>query len=279
MSGKVFISTDQLIFGPNKQKLKIFILGSGNISFHLTKAFVKNKITISGLYSRNEIEGKKIAKIAKTTFYPQIEKVPVSADVYLICVSDDAIIKVSDRLPKSIRKSKIVAHTSGSKSIKEALSNCKNGGVFYPLQTFTKGKRMSYRKIPICVNGKNITITKQLTQLGQQISKSVQTISDQERKKIHLSAVIINNFVNHLIFAAEDLLEQENINKAILQPLLEETLKKQKSLGAFAAQTGPARRADNKTMNTHLELLKKDKPLKEIYECISKSIQKKYEKK
>jgi hypothetical protein len=40
------------------------------------------------------------------------------------------------------------------------------------------------------------------------------------------------------------------------------------------AQTGPAKRRDNKTLKTHLNLLEKNPNYKELYEQITKSIQK-----
>ena len=245
----------------------------------MSKAFKKNGIPILGVYSRNEVEGQAIAKKAKTTYFNQLKSIPQSADVYLICVSDDAIKLVVDALPKSIKKLKIVAHTSGSKSIAKTLFNCKNPGVFYPLQTFTKGKRMVYNNIPFCINATNKSTLNTLTNLGKKISTSVQTINDEQRKSIHLSAVMINNFVNHLIFSAQDLLDKKDIDSNILQPLLQETIKKQKALGAYNAQTGPARRLDTKTLEAHLEMLDTNKAYKAMYKVISNSIQKTYNKK
>ena len=259
--------------------MNIFIIGSGNIAYHLSKAFRKNNISIVGIYSRNEFEGRAIAKNVKTEYFDQLKSIPQIADVYLICVSDDAIQLVVDGLPKSIKKSKIVAHTSGSKSIEETLLNCKKAGVFYPLQTFTKGKKLNYNNIPFCINATSKQTLKVLTNLGNRISNSVQTINDYQRKSIHLSAVMINNFVNHLIFAAQDLLNQKDIDANILQPLLLETIKKQKSLGAHNAQTGPARRLDNITLEAHLKMLETNKEYQAMYKAISKSIQKTYNKK
>ena len=138
---------------------------------------------------------------------------------------------------------------------------------------------MTYNSIPFCINGTNKKTIKKLTELASAISESVQTVDDNQRKKIHLSAVIINNFINHLIYASEDLLECENIDPNILQPLLLETIKKQKSLGPFDAQTGPARRLDVETLSSHLDLLRNHKDYKAIYMSISKSIQKTYKTK
>lgn len=256
--------------------MNVFIIGSGNIASHLSKAFYKFGIKISGIHSRNEIEGEKIAKKAKTTFFPQMDEIPKNASIYLLCVSDDAISTVAEQLPKSIKKSKIVAHTSGSVSIASLFNDIKNAGVFYPLQTFTKGKNISYNDIPFCINASNKKSTKALTKLAEKVSNSVHQIDDDQRQSIHLSAVMINNFVNHIIYISEEMLNQKEIDVEILQPLLRETILKQGELGAYDAQTGPSRRKDAKTLEKHLNLLRYNKEYKSIYMILSKSIQKTY---
>ena len=256
--------------------MNIFIIGSGNIASHMAKAFKKTAIHISGIYARNDKEGRHIAHKSNIIWYDQLKSIPKDSDVYLICVSDDAIIQVVDQLPKSIKKSKIIAHTSGSKSIEETMKTCINAGVFYPLQTFTKGKNINYKAIPFCINGISKKAIKILTDLGNIISDSVHLIDDKQRKSIHLSAVMINNFVNHLIYISQDLMTKENVDPDILQPLLLETIRKQKALGAFEAQTGPARRKDSQTLIVHLDLLRQFKEYKAIYMTMSKSIQKTY---
>ncbi|MDF1696368.1 MAG: DUF2520 domain-containing protein [Saprospiraceae bacterium] len=259
--------------------MSIFIIGSGNVAWHLCAALRKSNVKIAGIYSRDQQKGEQIAQKFNTEWYVQLNLIPKNASIYLLCVSDDAIKPVSESLPKSILKSKIVAHTSGSKSMEDTLIDCKNGGVFYPLQTFTKGKKMEYKNIPFCINGKNKKTIKKLMEVANTISTSVQVISDEQRKNIHLSAVLINNFVNHLIYVSGELLHQNEIDPEILQPLLLETIQKQQHLGAFQAQTGPARRMDADTMSAHLDLLKRNKEMKTIYMAISKSIQKTYNKK
>jgi len=267
---------DQVIFDLNKYNLKVFIIGSGNVASHLSKALKANGISVSGIFSRNENDGRTIAYKIDTQWYGKLKSIPKDSNIYLICVSDGAIQEIVSQLPKSIKKSKIIAHTSGSISIKESLIECKNGGVFYPLQTFTKDKRISYKSIPFCINGTNKKTIRILAELGNSISESVQTINDNQRKIIHLSAVMINNFVNHLIYVSEDLLLKENVDPEILQPLLLETIQKQINLGPFDAQTGPARRLDAQTLASHLDLLAQNKPYKAMYMAISKSIQKTY---
>jgi hypothetical protein len=69
-------------------------------------------------------------------------------------------------------------------------------------------------------------------------------------------------------------LEEQGIDPQVLQPLIEETALKLRTMSPDKAQTGPAIRYDRKVMNRHLALLK-DPDLREIYEIISAGIHKK----
>ncbi len=250
------------------------IIGSGNVAFHLAKALRKSDATLLGIYSRNKKEGKNIATKNKCTYFSDIIKIDKTADIYLLCVSDDSIQEVVASLPSSIKSDKIVAHTSGAQPMLEILEGCKYCGIFYPLQTFSKKRKLNYSKIPFCITGSNTKTIETLATLAKKISSIVEIVSDQDRQIIHASAVLINNFTNHLIYRAEALLTNRNLKPSILQPLLIETIKKQKKLGAYNAQTGPARRADISTIEKHLDLLLNSD--QEIYTSISKSISQTY---
>jgi len=226
--------------------LNVFFIGNGNVAQHLATAITATEHSVIGHYARSE---KSFPSLS--THYKQYNDIPSDADIYIICVSDDAIEEVCNSLPSSIKSQRIIVHTSGAKSIKSTLPNVSYPGVFYPLQTFTAGRGMAYDQIP--------------------------QVDDHKRKQVHLSAVMINNFVNHLIARSEQLLASEDIDPSILQPLLIETIEKQADIGSDDAQTGPARRGDQETIKAHLELLHK-KSDKKMYKAISKSITKNYNK-
>jgi hypothetical protein len=61
----------------------------------------------------------------------------------------------------------------------------------------------------------------------------------------------------------------------MLNPLIKETVNKLDYLAPFDAQTGPAKRNDVKTMESHLNLLK-NKNNQDIYSLLSKLIGEKY---
>lgn len=240
-----------------------------------SKSSIANLVGVCGRNSKKVLKilpGKRKSSIC---VFDNIDDLP-KVDLVVLAVSDTAIKSVSKKLYSNTNlKNSIIVHTSGSVSC-SALSDHKKYGSYYPLQTFTKGRRMGYKTIPHCIFSCDEQTTKKLTVLAQSISNDVRQINDIERKQIHLSAVLVNNLVNHIIYLAQQRLECEKIESDILFPLIEETISKVSEISAFIAQTGPARRGDHQTVDNHIKLLSNDKSLRDIYKIISQSIIKTY---
>ena len=97
-------------------------------------------------------------------------------------------------------------------------------------------------------------------------------ISSSERTKLHVAAVFVNNFVNELYHISEDILRKEQLDFSLLAPLIKETANKIEYLTPAQAQTGPAKRGDKKTIQTHQGLLTTQQ--QEVYQLLTSSIQK-----
>ncbi len=258
--------------------MKICILGSGNVAHHIGKALLDAGHNIVQVYSRNKVTCKAVAKRCKSTWIVDIKELHTKADLYLLTVSDDAIAQVSKSIPFTLTKKQMIAHTAGSVAIDSLCSAGVHHGSFYPLQTFSKSRKLSFHKIPMCIYGSDNYTTKKLTKLAKSISKDVRQIDDTTRKEIHLSAVFTCNFVTHLIAEAEAILVDADVDKTILSPLIQETIAKTIAQGASQAQTGPARRGDTKVINSHLEMLSNKPAIKKLYKQLSSAIKKKYSK-
>ena len=252
--------------------VRVIIIGSGNVAKHLFNVFSANEaIKMVQVVSRNKHALKNFGTtINSTTSFSKIKE----ADIYIIAVSDDAINSVSKELTKI---KGLVVHTSGSATL-SALSKHKRRGVFYPLQTFSKNRAIDFKNIPICLEAQEKPDLKLLQSLAKKISDNVYSISSEQRKALHLAAIFVNNFTNHLYHIGNTICKENNLPFGILNPLINETSNKIEKLSPYDAQTGPARRNDVKTINTHLEQLK-DSDEKEIYAVLSRSIQNTYEKK
>ncbi|MCO6149302.1 Rossmann-like and DUF2520 domain-containing protein [Flavobacterium sp. NRK1] len=248
--------------------LKVVIIGSGNVAQHLIKAFQSSdKTVLAGVYARNP--EKLFNIIDKRLITNNLNTLP-EADVYILSVSDDAIAEVSAQLPFNDR---LVVHTSGSTGI-EVINNKNRRGVFYPLQTFSKNKEVDFKQIPLCLESDNVKDYEILEQLSSCISNLVYNINSLQRQALHVAAVFVNNFTNHLYEIGSEICLENNIPFAILKPLIKETADKIDTLTPLEAQTGPARRRDVTTIQRHLDFIK-DENQKAIYTLLTKSIQEK----
>ena len=100
-------------------------------------------------------------------------------------------------------------------------------------------------------------------------------INFEERKTLHLAAVISNNFTNFLFGISKKIIDSKNLDFNILKPLINETVNKIHKLDPIKAQTGPARRNDMNIMKMHENMLKNEE-IKSLYTVISKMIKEKY---
>jgi len=245
--------------------IQLVILGAGNVASQLVNAFDESdKINVLQVYNRSiqslenlNFKGEKISYITQLA----------QADCYIIAVSDDAVSTLSEQIPF---KNKLVVHTSGSVSI-EDLSNKNRRGVLYPLQTFSKEKIVAFSEIPFCIEAENEDDYQLLEKIARTVTNLIYKINSLQRKKLHLAAVFVCNFVNYLYQIGYEISQENDFSFDILKPLIKETAHKIENTPPKNAQTGPAKRNDQKTMAKHIEML--DLPeQKQIYQLLSKAI-------
>ena len=243
--------------------ISVVIVGSGNVAKHLIKAFIRiDNINLKQVYTRNSKDEVLLKNtVATTNDLSSIKQ----ADITIIAVRDDAIANISSQI-----KNPLVVHTSGSVEMK-ALKNTSNKGVFYLLQSFSKQKEINFKNMPICLEAEHKHDLIKLEKLASLLQGDVYYLSSLQRKKIHVAAVFVNNFTNHMYTIAYDLCEEHNVPFDILKPLILETSDKIKKLTPKDAQTGPARRSDAETIKNHLNLLSETQ--QELYLKITQSIQ------
>lgn len=245
--------------------IRLTLIGSGNVAQHLIQAFSKSTaIELVQVFARNPESLSNLIPIDKITSNLKELK---SVDVTIIAVTDDAIADVSEQLPF---ENQLVVHTSGSLSM-EALDHKNRKGVFYPLQTFSKLKEVDFKAIPICLEAENETDLQLLVNVAKAVSNSITNVNSEQRKALHVAAVFVSNFTNHLYQIGNEICSQNRLSFDILKPLIQETANKIVTLSPTDAQTGPARRKDTQTINAHLNFLTDDNQ-KEIYKILTKSI-------
>ena len=249
--------------------IKVSIIGSGNVAQHLIMAILcaeksEGKIELVQAYARNTSALADLLEFEKIT--SELNQLK-PADLYIIAVTDNAIQLISDELPF---KNKLVAHTSGTTEI-DILNDNNRKGVFYPLQTFSKTKSVDFSTIPICLESQNASDLQTLETVAKAISNATYILNSEQRKALHVAAVFVCNFTNHLYQIGETICEENQLSFDLLKPLIIETADKIQTLSPNEAQTGPAKRNDTTTINSHLNFLNNENQ-KAIYKTLTKSI-------
>lgn len=250
--------------------MNIVIIGTGNTATILSRKLKNAGHNIIQVFGRNASAASKLAyelDTESTNYWSVIKK---EADFYLIAVSDDAIAEVAKHLHVP---GKVVAHTAASVSKDVLKKTTHHYGVFYPLQSLRKDIE-SVPEVPIFIDGSDTTAKNVLENLAHSIAgDQVAEADDEARLKLHIAAVIVNNFANYLYVMAEDYCRKEKIDFKQLLPLIEETTDRVKKISPPQAQTGPALRHDMETIKKHLDMLQAHPQLKKLYEFMTENIQ------
>jgi predicted short-subunit dehydrogenase-like oxidoreductase (DUF2520 family) len=249
--------------------MKIAIIGSGNVATVLGKKIVQAGHTIVQVAGRSETHVKQLAAVLHCDYSTDYAKISDEADLYLLAISDDALTHIGAELHLG---RKMIVHTAGSVS-KEVLKPVStNYGVLYPLQSLRKELEV-LPEIPLLIDGNTADDLALIADFANTISDKVQIADDGLRLKLHLAAVMINNFSNHLYSLAEEYCLKEKADFHLLFPLIGETAHRLQYGSPKQMQTGPAIRHDQATLQKHLQLLAQYPQLRHVYEVLTKSIQ------
>ena len=265
----------------------IVFLGSGNLATHLSLALKAAGEDIIQIFSRTQEHAQALAGKLHCASCTNIGDICTDADIYIFSVKDDAlpnlISQLSEHLshhPSSNTHHPLFLHTAGSVPMSVFPANTPspithhpspNFGVLYPMQTFSKDRAVDFREIPCFIEASDDDTLDEIRQLSSKISNHVQEASSDKRKKLHLAAVFACNMVNHCYRLAEKVLEEENIDFSLYQPLIQETANKVRELSPRKAQTGPMVRYDRTIMDAQIALIS-DERTRQIYRLMADSI-------
>ncbi|MBC2840393.1 Rossmann-like and DUF2520 domain-containing protein [Robiginitalea sp. SC105] len=250
--------------------IRVVLIGSGNLAYHLSRALAGAQgVALQQICARHP---ERLDGFPSSIPRVGLDAPAMEADIILLAVSDRAIGEVAAGVKN---RDALIVHCSGAQPL-ETLGNSARQGVFYPLQTFTRGRALDFNEIPVLIEAGSDRDLKLLADLAGCLGMPSREADSQARLKLHLAAVFVNNFTNHMVYLGEQTCKEAGLDPAVLQPLLLETISKLGELPARDAQTGPARRGDQATLDKHRKLLKGHAG-SEIYEVITQSIQSTYE--
>lgn len=243
------------------------LIGCGKVGVSLARRLVEKGFILREVYNRTPERAQKLCSEIGGAVAPHIESLAREDQWIIVSVNDDSVSEIAHLLENT---KALVTHTSGVLN-SDALK-CDRRGYFYPLQTFSSNRSIDWDNIPIFIEANDQVDFHFLKTTAEKIGKSVHRIDDSQKKYLHLAAVFVNNFANHMWTIGEQIAREKDLDFSIFHALLRETTDKALQEGPGRSQTGPAIRGDRQTLEKHLELLPDD--LKEIYKTISKHIEK-----
>jgi predicted short-subunit dehydrogenase-like oxidoreductase (DUF2520 family) len=253
---------------PGKEIKTVSFIGSGNVACALGYRFRLAGFTIRGCHNPHRKHAASFIQLTGSQWL-SFEQIIQEQNLLIVAIPDDALPAVCEK----IKTTALVLHTSGPTHINLLQHAAKGYGVLYPFQSITvHSAKYSNEVIPFYIEGNNISTQRKIYKIAKQLSDQVYRLNSEKRLHLHLTAVISQNFSNHLLHIAELLLKKEKLKFSALLPLLSSYCNKLKHHKPSTLQTGPAIRGDKKIMAKHLALLKEHKEWEKIYRMLSRDI-------
>ena len=249
--------------------------GAGRVAGALCTEMYYSGINIRHIVSETGTFGKSLAESCKASWSPDLVfSDPV--DVIIVAVPDHKLEEVLGKI--KCPGNALIAHTAGSYGLDLFPGSMKNTGVFYPLQTFSKGRQISFRDLPFFIEASDRQMAGMLKTLAEMLGGKVWFVDAEHRRMLHLAAVFVCNFINHMLTAGKEITSRAGFSFEVLEPLIKETINKALENGPDQSQTGPAIRNDQNTVAKHMDLLSFSPELQKIYREVTKSITEHYKK-
>ncbi|NUF35221.1 DUF2520 domain-containing protein [Acinetobacter oleivorans] len=256
--------------------MKISLVGSGRVAFHLAKALLGQGHNIVQVYARDFDKTQDFAEKIQAKACQSLQEFQ-STDLIILAVSDSSIAELVKQVHEFFPDTLIV-HTSGSTDIEVIRHVHERAGVFYPLQTFSLERDVDWTSTPLFVEAVTDVDQKLLSDLANSLSNRVYHYTSKQRITLHLAAVFACNFSNYCFDMAKQIVDVEQVDFSLLYPLIMETAKKATENDPKQMQTGPAMRGDQNILAMHQDLLAQanQDDLKQVYQLLSDGIVKRH---
>lgn len=247
------------------------IIGTGNIAWFFGNRLVTGRHHCTGVYSRNPAASKELAEALLSDRFDEISEVrDGDADICLLAVSDIAIGQIAANL--SFKKTMLI-HTAGAVDLESIKTAAKDRAVLWPVYSILRSNPPAHRNIPCAWEASSPKAERYILSIGHAITDQLFEAKYEQRKWLHLAAVMSNNFITHLIAICEQVCTDNELPFSTLMPIIEQTFARIKHSSAQNVQTGPAIRHDTNTIQEQMALLNKHPHWQRVYEAISDSIQ------
>jgi predicted short-subunit dehydrogenase-like oxidoreductase (DUF2520 family) len=247
----------------------ISFAGAGRVAGTLCREMYHEGHTIRLIVSESEKRGGSLARSCEAEWSREL-KYFGPTDIVIVAVPDHMLEEVLYKI--DCPPDTLVVHTAGSIGLDVFPEKIRRKGILYPLQTFSPERKVLFRDLPFFLESADKTSLGILEDLSKSIGGKVYFADTDHRRLLHLAAIFVCNFTNHMLTAGKDIATKAGFPFEVLRPLIEETFSKALEIGPEKSQTGPAVRNDRNTIEKHLELLSFSPELQQMYKEITMSI-------
>ncbi|MCG9900217.1 MAG: DUF2520 domain-containing protein [Hydrotalea sp.] len=246
---------------------KLVILGTGNVAHALTQVLRDSGRTILQVWGRNEEAAKKLGNMLHVSFTSEMDELDPNADAYIICVKDDAIASVAAQFPFA---NKPLIHTAGTISVDVLSASSRFPAVWWIMQSIQKNTALY--GAPSILDFKEKEMAEPLHDLAGVLRGEVVELNVDQRKKLHVTAVMLANFSQYLGGRVIEFAEKNQLPTHLLYPIMRNVLHQVMEGQGLEHLTGPARRNDKHVMQQQMDLLGNETDLKILYKVFSEQI-------
>lgn len=250
--------------------MRISLYGSGNVATHYALALQACGHTFQQVWSRDIRHAEPLAWRLNAEAVDKLDHMFEEADLVIVAVPDDALFDLALDIQHG---EALVVHTSGATSMQVLRSTSANHGVVWSPQTFVRDFAMDYATLPFCIEANNTQSEQQLEEIFAQVSPLICHTTLEQRRCLHLAAVLVNNFTNGLYATAQQMCQQQQLPFEMLLPIIRTTAQRAGCGDVRLQLTGPAVRHDQKTIDTHRRLLADQPQLLELYDRLTALLQ------
>ena len=248
---------------------RISFAGAGKVANALCMELHSKGHAIELIVSPTKERGAELADACKARWSSETV-FPDTTDLVIVAVPDHSLQSVLSGIECGANT--IVAHTAGSYGLDIFPYKINRHGVFYPLQTFTAGRKTDFKDVPVFIEASDGSAGKILESIAESLGSAVYRADAEKRRLLHVAAVFVSNFTNYMLTSGKEIAGRAGFDFEVLRPLVIETVSKALEIGPGKSQTGPALRYDLNTIEKHMDLLSFSPEYQDLYSEISKAI-------
>lgn len=268
----------------NKPKPEVSIIGTGRLGTALAIALAGKGYPIGSLVARRRESARLAAALldvpSRILALKELANRP-APELLLIATPDDQIASAAKTLAKldwDAGRKPTVLHTSGalSSAVLAPLREIDwSVGSLHPLASISEPKAGArlLRGAFWCVEGDRRAV-RVARAVVQDLDGTSFSISSEQKPLYHAAAMMVSGNVTALFDVALEMLGQCGLTRKqaqqVLLPLLASAVRNLEELDPARALTGTFARGDLETVKRHLDALKSNKPVLEIYRVLGR---------